>query len=162
MTIRDLIKMYENNTQQKKANKSSNQVVINVANYVLANVENAEKINLAIENESSSKGTLNRGVAVECLIKALFKNYKRAIQLSKSKNGADLVANGVKYEIKCSTAKGYAHYNQNQVLTNLIFVNQYGIYIVKNGHNHIVLDKCGKHIQDIDYNKQDTTRLVEW
>ena len=43
---------------------------------------------------------------------------------------SDLVVNGVKYEVKYSSAKGYAHYNpRNQDLSNLIFVDRYGVYL---------------------------------
>ena len=56
-----------------------------------------------------------------------------------------------KYEVKYSSAKGYAHYNPNQDLSNLIFVDRYGVYLTS-GKN-ILLDKCGKHIQTIVMNK---------
>ena len=93
---------------------------------------------------------MNRGSVVECLIKILALNVEYA---SKAFNNteSDLVVNGVRYEVKYSSAKGYAHYNPNQDLSNLIFVDRYGVYLTS-GKN-ILLDKCGKHIQTIVMNK---------
>ena len=92
------------------------------------------------------------------LIKLLLKNQKSAKRYTNKNGRADLTLDGVKYEIKYSSSKGYAHYNPNQDLSNLIFVNQYGVYLTS-GKN-IVLDKCGKHIQDIKLTN-DTRTLID-
>ena len=110
-----------------------------------------------VEVDSTAK-SLNRGSVVECLIKLLLKNQKSAKRYTNKNNRADLTLDGVKYEIKYSSSKGYAHYNPNQDLSNLIFVNQYGVYLTS-GKN-IVLDKCGKHIQDIKLTN-DTRTLID-
>ena len=119
----------------------SNEAIINLI--AMINNDNA-----VIECDGTS--IMNRGSVVECLIKILALNVEYA---SKAFNNteSDLVVNGVRYEVKYSSAKGYAHYNPDQDLSNLIFVDRYGVYLTS-GKN-ILLDKCGKHIQTIVMNK---------
>ena len=140
-TLRQVKELFNNDTIIRKGNKSSNEPIIKLVN--LVNNDNA-----TIHCEPNNSGTaLNRGSVVECLIKLLA--YKTTTT-SKAFNDtqADLIVNGVKYEIKYSSSKGYAHYNPNQDLSNLIFVDGSGIYITSG--DNIVLDKCGKHIKTIN------------
>ena len=133
--------MFESDSIARKGNKSSNEAILKL----IAMVDND---NAVIECDGTS--IMNRGSVVECLIKML---ALRVDYASKAYNNSesDLVVNGVKYEVKYSSAKGYAHYNPDQDLSNLIFVDRYGIYLTS-GKN-ILLDKCGKHIQTIVMNK---------
>lgn len=136
--------MFVRDSIERKANKSANEPIIKLIDMI-------DNDNATIECEpNNSKGALNRGSVVECLIKLLLKKCNSA---KKSYNAleADLVIKGVKYEIKYSSSKGYAHYNPNQDLSNLIFVDKSGVYLTS-GKN-ILLDKCGKHIQTIVFDK---------
>ena len=150
ITLKNLRNTFELDTQMRKANKSSNAPILKLIK--LINDDSA-----MVEVDTTSK-SLNRGSVVECLIKLLLKNQKSAKRYTNKNGRADLTMDGVKYEIKYSSSKGYAHYNPNQDLSNLIFVNQYGVYLTS-GKN-IVLDKCGKHIQDIKLTN-DTRTLVD-
>lgn len=150
MTLTNLKNAFELDTQMRKANKSSNEPILKLIKLI----DN----NSAIVEVDSTAKSLNRGSVVECLIKLLFKNQKSAKRYTNKNGRADLTLDGVKYEIKYSSAKGYAHYNPNQDLSNLIFVNQYGVYLTS-GKN-IVLDKCGKHIKDIKLTS-DTRTLID-
>ena len=143
-TLKEVKKIFENDTQTRKANKSANAPIIKLID-IIAN-DNAR-----ISCETNQSGTaLNRGAVVECLIKLLLNNQKTA-KKSANETRADLIKNGVKYEIKYSSSKGYAHYNPNQNLDNLIFVDNTGVYLTSGAN--IILDKCGKHIQTIKMNK---------
>ena len=139
--LKEVREMFENDSLARKGNKSSNEAIINLI--AMINNDNA-----VIECDGTS--IMNRGSVVECLIKML---ALRVDYASKAYNNteSDLVVNGVRYEVKYSSAKGYAHYNPNQDLSNLIFVDRYGVYLTS-GKN-ILLDKCGKHIQTIVMNK---------
>ena len=150
ITLKNLKNAFELDTQMRKANKTSNEPILKLIK--LINNENA------IVKVDRTKNNFHRGSVVECLIKLLLKNQKSAKRYTNKNNRADLTLDGVKYEIKYSSSKGYAHYNPNQDLSNLIFVNQYGVYLT-NGKN-IVLDKCGKHIQDIKLTN-DTRTLID-
>ena len=150
LTLKNLKNAFEFDTLTRKCNKSSNEPILKLIK--LINNDSA-----MVEVDSTAK-SLNRGSVVECLIKLLFKNQKSAKRYTNKRNKADLYIDGVKYEIKYSSSKGYAHYNPNQDLSNLIFVNQYGVYLTS-GKN-IVLDKCGKHIQDIKLTN-DTRTLID-
>ena len=150
MTLKNLKNAFELDTKLRKCNKSSNEPILKLINLI----DNDSAI---VEVDSTAK-SLNRGSVVECLIKLLLKNQKSAKRYTNKNGRADLTMDGVKYEIKYSSSKGYAHYNPNQDLSNLIFVNQYGVYLTS-GKN-IVLDKCGKHIQDIKLTN-DTRTLVD-
>lgn len=139
-TLLEVREMFVRDTMERKANKSANEPIIKLIDMI--NNDNA-----TIECEpNNSKGALNRGSVVECLIKLLLTKNNNA---KKSYNAldADLEVKGVKYEIKYTSSKGYAHYNPKQDLSNLIFVDRYGVYLTS-GKN-ILLDKCGKHIQTI-------------
>lgn len=141
ITLKTLKSMFELDNQTRPANKSSNYAILTLIDLINDNAR-------VVECERSKGGSiLNRGSVVECLTKLLINDQKSAKKyLSKR---CDLIHEGVKYEIKYSSSKGYAHYNPRQDLSNLIFVNQYGIYLTSG--DHIILDKCGKHIKDIDY-----------
>ena len=154
LSLESLKRMYAEDTAKRKANKSANQVVLNA----IALVEEFNPT-LKIECDLSRGGNIaSRGIVVENLVKVWYKHSNQKTTRYASK-GYDFKCNGVAYEVKCSTSKGYAHYNPKQDLTNLIFVDSNGIYLTT-GKN-IVLDKCGKHIQTIKINK-DTKTLVEW
>ena len=143
-TLKEVKEIFLQDTQTRKANKSANTPIIKLID-IIAN-DSAR-----ISCETNTSGTaLNRGAVVECLIKLLLNNQKSA-KKSANETRADLIKNGVKYEIKYSSSKGYAHYNPRQDLTNLIFVNQFGVYLTSGAN--IILDKCEKHIKDIKLNK---------
>lgn len=142
--LKEVKEIFENDTQTRKANKSANAPIIK-----LIDIINNDNARISCETNQSASA-LNRGAVVECLIKLLLNGQKSA-KKSANDQRADLIMNGVKYEIKYSSSKGYAHFNPRQDLTNLIFVNQYGVYLTS-GEN-IILDKCGKHIKDIKLNK---------
>lgn len=133
--------MFESDSLARKGNKSSNEAILKL----IAMVDND---NAVIECDGTS--IMNRGSVVECLIKMLALRVDYASK-AYNNNESDLVVNGIKYEVKYSSAKGYAHYNPDQDLSNLIFVDRYGVYLTS-GKN-ILLDKCGKHIQTIVMNK---------
>ena len=140
--LKELKQMFENDTQKRKGNKSSNEPILKL----IAMIKNENAI---IECECNNE-LLNRGSVVECLIKMLLLKTDYA-KKSANANECDLIINDKHYEIKYSSSKGYAHYNPDQNLENLIFVDRYGIYLTS-GKN-IILDKCGKHIQTIVMNK---------
>ena len=152
--LEKIIEMYTADTARRKANKTANQVVLNAVELV-----KQFNPNLKIDLDLSKGGTIpSRGIVVENLIKVWFKNSMQKTSRYAAK-GYDFKHNGVNYEVKCSTSKGYAHYNPKQDLSNLIFVNSSGIYLTSG--DNIVLDKCGKHIQTIKMNKNVKT-LLEW
>ena len=143
-TLKQVKQEFIADTQKRPANKSANKVILNLID--LVNNDNA-----TITADASKGGNIaSRGVVAECLIK-LWKT--QANNAEWSPKGSDLKINGEEWEIKCSTSKGYAHYNPEQKLNNLIFVNQYGIFETRNGQDVIILDKCRKHIQSIKVNK---------
>lgn len=146
LTLTQIKTLFENDTKTRKANKSANAVVIALCDLVAQT-----NANLVIDCDLSKGGNIpSRGIVAENLVKVWFKNSQQ--KSSKySLRGYDFHHNGVGYEVKCSTSKGYAHYNPKQDLTNLIFVNQSGIYLTS-GEN-IILDNCHKHIKDIIFNK---------
>lgn len=150
-TLKQVKEIFLQDTLTRKANKSANAPIIK-----LIDIINNENARISCETNQSASA-LNRGAVVECLIKLLLNNQKSA-KKSANETRADLVKDGVKYEIKFSSSKGYAHYNPNQNLDNLIFVNQYGVYLTSGAN--IILDKCGKHIQDIKMNKNVKTLLT--
>lgn len=141
ITLKTLKSMFELDNQTRPANKSSNHAIITLIDLINDSAR-------LVECERSKGGSiLNRGSVVECLVKLLINDQKSAKKYLAKR--CDLIHEGVKYEVKYSSSKGYAHYNPRQDLSNLIFVNQYGIYLTSG--DHIILDKCGKHIKDIDY-----------
>lgn len=150
-TLATVREIFEKDTQTRKANKSANAPIIK-----LIDIINNDNARISCETNQSASA-LNRGAVVECLMKLLLNGQKSATK-SANDTRADLVKNGVKYEIKYSSSKGYAHYNPRQNLDNLIFVNQYGAYLTSGAN--IILDKCGKHIQTIKMNKNVRTLLT--
>lgn len=149
LSLKQVKEIFTLDTLTRKANKSSNEPILKLISLV-------HNDNATIEVDTTSK-SLNRGSVVECLIKLLLKNQKSAKRYTNKNSRADLSMDGVKYEIKYSSSKGYAHFNPNQDLSNLIFVNQYGAYLTS-GEN-IILDKCCKHIKDIVMNKNVQTLI---
>ena len=154
LNLSSIKEMFIADSKNRKANKSANQVVLNA----IALVEEFNPT-LKIECDLSRGGNIpSRGITVENLIKVWYKHSTQKTTRYASK-GYDFKCNGINYEVKCSTSKGYAHYNPKQDLSNLIFVDSNGIYLTSGAN--IVLDKCGKHIQTIKINKNVKT-LVEW
>lgn len=146
LTLNEVKNIFVKDYQKRPNNKSSNEPLIKLIDII-------NKPNATISVIDGKQGLLSRGVVAECLIKML------VLKLDKSEwssNGADFEYKGKPFEIKYSSAKGYAHYNPTQCMDNLIFMDRYGIYLT-NGKN-IVLDKCKKHIQTI--NKANATMLV--
>ena len=142
ITLKALKEMYTLDNIKRPACKSSNHAILTLIDLINDNAR-------FVECERSKGGTiLNRGSVVECLVKLLINDQKSAKKYLAKR--CDLIHEGVKYEIKYSSAKGYAHYNPAQDLSNLIFVDSTGIYLTS-GKN-ILLDKCGKHIQTIVMN----------
>lgn len=152
-TLKQLRENIEIDNLFRKANKSSNAPILKLIDLI-----GNDKASITCERGKSDT-LVNRGSAVECLIKLLFKNQKNAKRYTNDNGRADMSVNGVKYEIKYSSAKGYAHYNPKQNLDNLVFVDSTGVYLTS-GKN-IILDKCGKHIKTIKMTK-DTTQLVDF
>ena len=145
--------LFENDTKARPSNKSSNQVIINLLDLI-----GNDNLEITYCRASASSEMPSRGITAECLAKMWLNNQKSARWQSNDKK-ADTYHNGEPIEIKCSTAKGYAHFNPKQKINTLLFINQYGIYLTT-GKN-IILDKCGKHIQDIKMNS-DVKTLVAW
>jgi hypothetical protein len=143
-SLKEVKEIFINDTLTRKANKSANAPIIK-----LIDIINNNNARISCETNTSASA-LNRGAVVECLIKLLLNDQKSA-KKSDNQTRADLIKNGVKYEIKYSSSKGYAHYNPRQDLTNLIFVDNTGVYLTSG--DNIILDKCGKHIQTIKMNK---------
>lgn len=150
-TLKEVKEIFINDTLTRKANKSANLPIIK-----LIDIINNNNARISCETNQSASA-LNRGAVVECLIKLLLNDQKSA-KKSANETRADLVKNGVKYEIKYSSSKGYAHYNPKQNLDNLIFVDNTGVYLTSGAN--ILLDKCGKHIQTIVMNKNVKTLLT--
>lgn len=150
-TLATVKEIFNKDTQTRKANKSANLPIIK-----LIDIINNDSARISCETNQSASA-LNRGAVVECLIKLLLNGQKSATK-SANDTRADLVMNGVKYEIKYSSSKGYAHYNPRQNLDNLIFVDNTGVYLTSGAN--IILDKCGKHIQSIIMNKNVKTLLT--
>ena len=143
-TLLQVKKEFIADTLKRPANKSANKVILNLIDLI-----NNDSAKITADN-SKGGNIASRGVVAECLIKLFYKQTKSA---KWSPSGSDMTLNGEKWEIKCSTSKGYAHYNPSQKINNLIFVNQYGIFETRNGQDVIILDKCGKHIQSIKITK---------
>jgi len=150
-TLKEVKEIFIQDTLTRKANKSANAPIIK-----LIDIINNNNARISCETNQSASA-LNRGAVVECLIKLLLNDQKSA-KKSANETRADLIKNGVKYEIKYSSSKGYAHYNPRQDLTNLIFVDNTGVYLTSG--DNIILDKCGKHIQTIIMNKNVKTLLT--
>lgn len=150
-TLKEVKKIFLQDTLTRKANKSANLPIIK-----LIDIINNDSARISCETNQSASA-LNRGAVVECLIKLLLNGQKSATK-SANETRADLVKDGVKYEIKYSSSKGYAHYNPRQNLDNLIFVDNSGVYLTSGAN--ILLDKCGKHIQTIVMNKNVKTLLT--
>lgn len=142
-TLKQVKELFQNDSLIRKTNKSANNVILNL----IALINNDSAI---IECGDMSRGgnIPSRGIVAECLVKMYYKNTKSA---KWSSSGYDFTYNGVHYEVKCSTSKGYAHYNPKQDLSHLIFVDSTGIY--ETTGDNIILDKCKKHIQTIKINK---------
>ncbi len=136
-TLKSIKEMLVKDYYTRPNNKSSNEPLIKLID-LINNPLNEISI---IETKGSA---LNRGVIAECLIKMF---YSKENKTQWSPSGVDFSYNGINYEIKYSSAKGYAHYNPSQDLTNILFMDRFGIYLTS-GEN-LVLDKCGKHIQTI-------------
>lgn len=154
LNLNTIKKMFIEDTAKRKANKSANQVVLNAIE--LVETTNAD---LKINCDLSKGGNIpSRGIIIENLIKVWYKNSSQKTTKYSIK-GYDFKVNGVGFEVKASTSKGYAHYNPNQDLSNLIFVDGSGIYLTSG--DNIILDKCGKHIQTIKMNRNVKT-LVTW
>lgn len=146
-TLREIKEIFIADTNARKNYRCANMPIIELIDLV-------GKPNAEITCEMNPKTlTLNRGSVVECLIKMLALKLDLAVK-SFNDSEADLVVNGIEYEIKYSTGKGYANYNANKKIGNLIFVDSYGIYLT-NG-NEIVLDKCGKHIATLTWKNYKT------
>lgn len=150
-TLKEVKNIFTQDTLTRKANKSANAPIIK-----LIDIINNDNARISCETNQSASA-LNRGATVECLIKLLLNDQKSA-KKSANETRADLIKNGVKYEIKYSSSKGYAHYNPRQNLDNLIFVDNTGVYLTSGAN--IILDKCGKHIQTIKMNKNVKTLLT--
>ena len=150
-TLAQVKTLFTNDTLNRKGNKSANAPILKLIDII--NNDNAVIETVA----NNSKTALNRGGTMECLIK-MYITKANHVKQSLNNLTTDFEHNGKTYEIKYSSSKGYAHYNPNQDLTNLIFADQTGIYLT-NGKN-IILDKCGKHIQTIILNKNVKTLLT--
>lgn len=136
--------MFEIDTLWRKANKSANAPIIK-----LIDIINNDNAIITCEIASVKSNILNRGSVVECLIKILLCGYQTTKKYAQNRH--DLVlSKGDYYEIKYSSSKGYASYTK-PIKDKLIFVNQYGVYLTTG--DAIILDKCGKHIKDIDLRK---------
>lgn len=141
-TLKDVRALFVADTLARKSNKSANALIINLIDLI-------NNPTATITCDLSKGGNIpSRGIVAECLVKLYYKGTKSA---KWSEKGYDFTYKGVHYEVKCSTSKGYAHYNPTQDLSHLIFVDQSGIYETT-GEN-IILDKCGKHIQTIKMNR---------
>lgn len=145
--------LFNNDTKTRPANKSANQVIIKLLD--LINNDNAQ---ITYCRASALSDMPSRGITAECLAK-MWLNSQKSARWQMNDKRADTYLNGEPIEIKCSTSKGYAHYNPNQKIGKLLFINQYGIYLTTG--DNIVLDKCGRHIQTIKMNKNVQT-LIEW
>lgn len=148
LSVESVIKSYQKDSAIRKANKSSNDVVINL----LKRCDSKAIIKAELTKGGS---ILNRGSVCECAIKLLFKNQKTA-----SKYGAgrcDMVLNGVDYEIKTITSKGYATYNPNQNYDNVIVVMSSGVYLCNK--KHFILDNTKTHIKTIKIDREVKTLI---
>ena len=142
MTLKQVREMFEHDSVARKANKSANAPIIKLINII-------DNDNATIMCEYAKGGTiLNRGSVVECLIKILFNHYTSTRKYGQGRG--DMYHDGVGYEIKYSSSKGYASFS-GAIDRMLIFVNQYGVYLTSG--TNLVMDKCGKHIQSIKMNK---------
>lgn len=146
LTLLQVKEIYERDTHTRPNNKSSNEPLIKLIDLI-------NKPNAQISVIEGKQGLISRGVVAECLVKMYFNKLDKSEWSAK---GSDFTHNGINYEVKYSSAKGYAHYNPTQNMENLIFMDRFGIYLT-NGKN-IVLDKCKKHIQTI--NKANATTLL--
>lgn len=142
MTLKELKQIILENNNQKPKNKNANQPLLYMIN--LINNDNAV---IVCERASSKTTMVNRGSAMECLIKLWLFDNDKAIK-GVNQYQSDLTYNGIEYEVKYSSPIAYAHYNPKQDLSNLIFADTTGIYVSYNGG--VVLDKCGKHIKTIN------------
>jgi hypothetical protein len=140
-TLRQVKELFERDSVVRPSNRSANAPIIKL-------VELINNDNAGSECENNISGScLNRGSAMECLVNIYFNKVSKAIK-AYNDSRVDLVMNGKRYEVKYSSSKGYAHYNPNQNLDNLVFVDSKGIYLTSG--KYIVLDKCGKHIKTIN------------
>ena len=145
-TLKTIKELLEKDYKTRPNNKSSNMPLIQLIDLINKPTNEISII--------ETKGTaLNRGVIAECLIKMYFNKLDKSAWAS---SGSDFTHKGIEYEVKYSSAKGYAHYNPAQNMENLIFMDRFGIYLT-NGKN-VILDKCKKHIQTI--NKANATALL--
>jgi len=146
LTLLQVKEIYERDSHARPNNKSSNEPLIKLIDLI-------NKPYAQISVIEGKQGLISRGVVAECLVKMYFNKLEKSEWSAK---GCDFTHNGVDYEVKYSSSKGYAHYNPAQNMENLIFMDRFGIYLT-NGEN-IVLDKCKKHIQTI--NKANATVLL--
>ena len=152
MTLKELKQIILENNNQKPKNKNANQPLLYMINLI-----NNDNATIVCERASSKSNMVNRGSAMECLIKLWILEGNEAIK-GVNQYEADIVYNGIKYEVKYSSPIAYAHYNPKQDLSNLIFADTSGIYVSFNGG--IVLDKCGKHIKTI--NKDNALKVLSF
>ena len=120
VSLKQVKEIFELDTQTRKANKSSNEPILKLIQLV-----HNDKATIEVDTTSKS---LNRGSVVECLIKLILKDQQHAKRYNNKGGRADISIDGVKYEIKYSSSKGYAHFKPNQHLSNLMFVYQYCVY----------------------------------
>lgn len=149
LTLNNVREMFESDNKKRPSNKTSNSAILTLIDIIN---DNSKRITC----ERTKGGTiLNRGSVVECLIKIIMKDQQSAKKYGAKRS--DMIVNGVHYEIKYSSSKGYASYSK-PITDKLIFVNQYGVYLT-DGSN-LVMDKCGKHIKDIRMNNSVETLLT--
>lgn len=128
ITLKEVKKMYLNDTQNKPKNNTCNNAIIKL-------IELINNDNKTITCELTKGGSvLNRGSVVECLVKLYLTNQKTTSKYAQGRN--DINLNGVGYEIKYYNSVAYASLSkkQQQQYNNkeykpLIAVDSYGVYI---------------------------------
>lgn len=128
MRLSDVKQMFELDNLKNSKREICNYAILQLIDLINDN-------NKSITCEMAKSGlVLNRGSAVECLVKLLLNNQKSASKYQANKN--DINLNGTGYEIKYTNSVAYGSFSEkqkteynNKQYKPLLLVNQNGIYL---------------------------------
>ena len=155
INLKELEKMFKEDTQNKPKNKTCNNAILELIKLI----NDYSKI---IKCEVAKGGVvLNRGSVVECLVKLFLTNQKTTQKYKANKN--DIKLDGVGYEIKYTNSVAYASLSakqrkdyDNKEFKPLILVDSFGVYLSNTQYYQIAKNGKIKGVTKI------LNKIVEW